>query len=220
MVGGFFSTHHRAEPKRWPESTSIFFYIFILYISFPSWIKEWRENVRQVSVFVDTLVQSSLSYLLTLRYNSRVFNISCDVSFCPVRLRLPSSNITQCFILMGQRLHLFSFWISLQMISRNYFQELVTFKVKMPTFVTLYIFFFSSDHYELGCLRVSTSWSHSFCAQSIQIVTHSDDEGNDNNNNKRQCTYFVLKVPAPVKTPTQRVWNCQLCMASKQKKGL
>lgn len=101
----FFSTHHnRAEPKRCPESTSVFIY------------KEWRgKSGWYVSVFIETSMQSSPFLFWDTTGNvSRVFsNIVWCFVFPPPgdsASRLPRNNITNCSILMGQRVHFSSVW--------------------------------------------------------------------------------------------------------------
>lgn len=108
LVGVFFSTHHRAEPKRCPESTSIFYVFLCLFLSC---LKSNEENTVDKSVsFLKHLVQSSLSYFLTLRYNSKHSgeSLAYRVMFLFSSLgesdsKLPSSNVTNYFIPGGTK---------------------------------------------------------------------------------------------------------------------
>lgn len=125
---------------------------------------------------------------------------------------------------MGQRVYVFSVqWISLQTFLLNSFQEWVKFKVKMPTFVIHFYFSLLGYQYKNGVLERVSILIPFFNVHRVfkSIVTNSHDEGDDDNkNNKWQCKYFVLKVPAPLKTLNQHTWNCQLYAWLVNKKGL
>lgn len=138
-----------------------------------------------------TTVQSSLSYFLTLRYDSKhsgVFHISCDVLFSSPGdsdSRLLSSNITNRFILMGQRvISVFEYLRrpSLQTLFRN------GWHLKWRCQHLSYFFFFSSSGINMKCgapqVQHPDAILHVLRVFKFIVTNSTDGGGGDNKNNK------------------------------------